>query len=152
TSTRGSPHNTGCREHSPDRDESSPITWRGSGESRLAPLRVARLTQPVQRVSAPPDSPGSAGFHGPDLYAHWINAQLVLRPAVRRLRRTTRKSALTCAFTTLISDYGDRRAGSADDRGQTTAAQFVDQREALRHGRLAVLLVQPVLGRGQQQL
>lgn len=39
------------------RRESSPITWRGSGESRLAPLRGHLTTRDVQRVSGSVHSP-----------------------------------------------------------------------------------------------
>ena len=86
TSTGGR-HTTRVPGAQPDRGESSPITWRGSGESRLAPLRVVLLTRGVQRVSVRIIPGASAGLRGPDLYADWINAQFVPRPAVRSLRR-----------------------------------------------------------------
>ena len=88
-STGGSPHNTGCREHSPDRDESSPITWRGSGESRLAPLRVVLLTRGVQRVSVRNDSPARRSQQSP------FRRTTSPLPATRPVRRLDRSPART---------------------------------------------------------
>src|ERR1700704_4145909 len=59
------PRTPECWGQSPDCVESSPITWRGSGESRLAPLRVHRPTRGVQRASSGDHSPDRPSIHAP---------------------------------------------------------------------------------------